>query len=147
MGLSPVAPEALDVINRNYLLSQCQLSGIKLMGKEKTLEVSHLMRREIQTPVVSALIEGFAKEFGTDKTKALAREIICKDAFISGKTLAQKYSGNSLNDLWKIVKEIWAKDGTMEIENLILSKKCLKFDVTHCSYEEMYESLGCKKTW
>ena len=115
------------------------------MGKEETLEVSHLMRREIQTPIVSALIEGFAEEFGTDKTKALAREIICKDAALSGKTLAKKYSGNSLNELWKIVKEIWAKDGTMEIENLTLSEKCLKFDVTRCRYAEMYERLGSKK--
>ena len=115
------------------------------MRKEETFELSHLIRREIQTPIVSALIEGFAKEIGTDKTKALAKEIICKDAFLSGKTLAQKYSGNSLQDLWKIVKDIWAKDGTMEIENLTLSEKCLKFDVTRCCYAEMYESMGCKK--
>jgi len=115
------------------------------MGKEETLEISHLMRREIQTPIVSALIEGFTKEFGANKTKALAKKIICKDAFLSGKTLAQKYSGNSLHDLWKIVKEIWAKDSTMEIENLTLSEKCLKFDVTRCDYAEMYERLGCKK--
>ena len=113
--------------------------------KEKTPEVTHLMCREIQAPIVSALIEGFAKEFGTDKTYALAKEIICKDAFLSGETLAGKYSGNSLNDLLKVVKEVWAKDGTLEIKNLNLSENSLKFDVTRCGYAEMYERLGIKK--
>jgi hypothetical protein len=33
----------------------------------------------------------------------------------------------------------------MEIENLALSKDCLKFDVMRCKYAEMYERLGIKK--
>ncbi len=114
-------------------------------NKEKTVSVTHLMCREIQAPIVSALINGFAEEFGTEKTQALAKEIICKDAVLSGKTLSEKYSGNSLNDLLKIVEEVWAKDGTMEIKNLSLRENSLKFDVTRCGYAEMYEQLGIKE--
>ena len=113
--------------------------------KEKIYEATHLMCREIQAPIVSALIERFSEEFGVEKTQALAKKIICKDAVLSGKTLAEKYSGNSLNELLKIVEEVWAKDGTLEITNLALEKDCLKFDVTRCRYAEMYDRLGIKK--
>ena len=57
--------------------------------KEKIATVTHLMCREIQAPIASALIKGFAKEFGTEKTHALAKKIICQDAVLSGKTLAK----------------------------------------------------------
>ncbi len=116
------------------------------MGKkEKNDSVTHLMCREIQAPIVSALINGFAEEFGTEKTQALVKEIISKDAVVSGQRLAEKYSGNSLKDLLKIVEEVWAKDDTLTIENLSLTEKSLKFDVTRCGYAEMYERLGVKE--
>ena len=115
-----------------------------MKNKEKTGSVTHLMCREIQAPIASALIKGFAKEFGTEKTHALAKKIICQDAVLSGKTLAEKYSGNSLNELLKVVQEVWSKDGTMEIENINIDQASLQFDVTRCGYAEMYERLGIK---
>lgn len=114
-------------------------------NREKRVPISHLKCREIQAPLVSALINGFSKEFGKEKTLALTKEIICKDAILSGKTLAEKYSGNSLGDLLKIVKEVWAEDGTMEIRNIRLNGNSLKFDVTRCGYAEMYERLGIRE--
>ncbi len=112
---------------------------------EKTASVSHLMCREIQAPIVSALIKGFTEKFGSQKTHSTAKEIIYKDAVLSGKTLSEKYSGNSLTELLKIVEEVWALDGTMEIKNICLSQNSLKFDVIRCAYAEMYEKLGIKE--
>ncbi len=114
-------------------------------NKNKTASVSHLMCREIQAPIVSALIKGFSEEFGPERTHSIAKKIINKDAAISGKTLSEKYSGNTLNELLKIVEEIWAEDGTMEISNICLSHNSLKFDVTRCGYAELYEKLGIKE--
>ena len=114
-------------------------------NKEKPGSVTHLMCREIQAPIISELIKGFAKEFGTEETYALAHKIICKDAAFSGKTLAEKYSGNSLNELLKVVQEVWAKDGTMDIKHLSLGQTSLQFDVTRCGYAEMYERLGIRE--
>ena len=112
---------------------------------ERKAAITHLMCREIQAPIVSALIKGFAKEFGPEKTYSVAEKIICKDAVSAGKKLSEKYSGNSLNELLKIVEEVWAKDDTMEIKNLRLGPTCLQFDVTRCGYAEMYERLGIKE--
>ncbi len=110
--------------------------------KEKTAQISHLLRREIQAPLISALIKGFEEEFGSERTQAVAKEIICKDAALSGKMLSGVYSGNSLKELLKIVEEVWAEDGTMEIKNVKLSQDSLSFDVTRCGYAELYEQLG-----
>jgi hypothetical protein len=118
----------------------------KQMDKKlSSAEISHLLCREIQAPLVSALINGFARKIGENKALSIAKEIICEDAVISGKSLAEKYSGNSLEDLLKIVNEIWAKDGTMEINNIALNENTLNFDVTSCGYAKMYERLGLKE--
>ena len=113
--------------------------------KESITEISHLLCREIQAPIVSALIKGFAREIGYNEALVIAKEVIREDAVLSGKSLAEKYSGNSLEDLLKIVEEVWAKDETMEIENIKINENELQFDVTYCGYAEMYERLGIKE--
>ena len=113
--------------------------------KDKAIAVSHVLCREIQAPIVSALIKGFAKEFGEEEALVIAKEIICKDAVSSGKALGEKYKSNSVKELLRIVEEIWAKDGTMEIKNISLDENSLRFDVTYCGYAEMYERLGIKE--
>lgn len=105
-------------------------------------DVSHLLCREIQAPLVAALIKGFAREIGKERAYGIAAKVIAQDAVESGSTLAQKFSGNSLHELRRVVEEVWAKDDTMEIENINMEGDSLNFDVTHCGYAEMYKRLG-----
>ena len=114
--------------------------------KKKASEgrITHLKRREIQAPIVSSLIQGFAEEIGFEKTIEVAKKIISKDAIESGRKLAQEYSGNSMSKLSKIVNEVWAKDGAMKIQIIRESDKELFFDVTHCGYAQMYEEMDIK---
>jgi hypothetical protein len=113
--------------------------------KEHRAEISHLLCREIQAPLVSALIQGFAREIGEDKALAIAQDVIREDAILSGKSLAEKYSGNSLEVLLKIVEEVWAKDETMDIQHITITDQTLQFDVTSCGYAKMYERLGIQE--
>jgi predicted hydrocarbon binding protein len=116
------------------------------MSQEKSKqEISHLLVRELQAPLVSELIKGFAKNIGKDKALEIAKRVIEEDAVLSGKNLAVEFSGNSLEELLKIVQEFWAKDGTMEIENISLDEKTLSFDVTRCGYAEMYQRMGIQE--
>ncbi|MFW9919528.1 MAG: L-2-amino-thiazoline-4-carboxylic acid hydrolase [Candidatus Thorarchaeota archaeon] len=111
-------------------------------GEKKKQGISHLEVRKVQAPLVSALIKGFADEIGEEKTFEIAQRVINEDAILSGKTLAAQLSGNSLAYMLKIVQEVWAKDGVMEIENISLDETTLSFDVTRCRYAEMYKSLN-----
>lgn len=109
------------------------------------MNISHLQRREVQAPIVSSLISAFADKIGYDRAVDIAKEVIREDAILSGKTLAEEYCGNSIAELSKIAKEVWAKDGALEIKMIKETEKELFFDVSYCGYVEIYEKLGVKK--
>ena len=106
------------------------------------MEITHQKCREIQAPMVSSLIYGFAREIGFEKAIEIAKNVIRQDAVASGKKSAQEYPGNTLAELSKIVKEVWAKDSALTLEMLKENETTLFFDVTHCEYAQMYVRMG-----
>ena len=108
------------------------------------MKITHQMLREIQAPMVSSLIYGFAGEIGYEKAIKIARKVISEDAIESGKKMAQVYEGNTLTELSKIVKEVWADDGAIEIKMIKETDRELFFDVTYCGYAQIYEKMGIK---
>ncbi|MBT8397277.1 MAG: L-2-amino-thiazoline-4-carboxylic acid hydrolase [Gemmatimonadetes bacterium] len=114
-------------------------------SKKSAPSLSHLSCREAQAPLVSALIKGFSRARGEEEALTIARDVIWEDAIRSGRSLAEVYSGTSLEALLQVVQEVWAVDGTMEITNVELTRETLCFDVTACEYAEMYERLGLRK--
>ena len=115
-----------------------------MKGKQTQMKITHQKLREIQAPMVSSLICGFAGEIGYERAIKIARKVISEDAITSGKKMAQEYEGNTLTELSKIVKEIWANDGAIEIKMIKETDRELFFDVTHCGYAQMYERMGIK---
>ena len=108
------------------------------------MKITHQKCREIQAPIVSSLIYGFAREIGYEKALEIAKNVISKDAAASGKKSAQEYFGNTIAELSKIVKDVWAKDNALIIEVLKENETTLFFDVTHCEYAQMYDKMGIK---
>jgi fumarate reductase iron-sulfur subunit len=108
------------------------------------MEITQKKLREIQAPMVSALIFGFAEEIGYEKAMKIAGNVISKDAMVAGKKMAQEYEGNTLVELAEIVKEVWANDGAIEIKMIKEAEDELSFDVTYCGYAQMYEKMGIK---
>ncbi len=108
------------------------------------MKITHQMLREIQAPMVSSLIYGFAGEIGYEKAMKIARKVISEDAIESGKKMAQVYEGNTLTELSKIVKEVWADDDAIEIKMIKETDRELFFDVTYCGYAQIYEKMGIK---
>ena len=116
-----------------------------LKKKESEMKITHLKSREMQVPIVSSLVQGFAQEIGYEKAIEITKKVISEDAIQSGKKLAQEFSGNTIAELSKIVKEVWAKDDAMKIEIIRENDNELFFDVTYCGYAEMYEKMGIKE--
>jgi hypothetical protein len=114
---------------------------MRMTQSERPEAPTHLQCREIQAPLVAALIEGFAAEFGRGRAQAVTAAIIDRDAARSGRDLAARF-GDSLADLHRIVEEVWATDDAMELANVELDDRGLRFDVVRCGYAEMYERLG-----
>ena len=113
--------------------------------KESDIKITHLMRREIQAPIVSALIKAFADKIGYDNAMEIVKQVVREDAILSGRTLADKCGGNTLRELSKIVNEVWANDEAMKIKIIKEDKDELCFNVISCKYADLYEKLGIKE--
>jgi hypothetical protein len=113
--------------------------------KERNIKITHLMRREIQAPIVSSLVKAFADKIGYDNAMEIVRQVVREDAILSGRTLADKYKGNTLRELSKIVNEVWANDKAMKIKIIKEDEDELYFKVISCKYADMYEKLGIKE--
>jgi predicted hydrocarbon binding protein len=108
------------------------------------MNITHQKLREIQAPIVTLLINGFVKEIGYKKAIKIAENVISEDAMAAGEKMAKKYNGNTLTELAKIVKDVWAKNGALKIEMIKETESELFFDVTYCEYAQMYEKMGIK---
>ena len=101
-------------------------------------KISILQRREIQSPLLACVLDGFIEELGYEKALQIASAAIQKDAALAGKMMAEKYGGNSTKELIRMVKEVWADSGALELTVLEETGQTLSFDVTHCQYAELY---------
>ena len=110
-----------------------------------TSEISHVKRREIQAPIAARLIRGFAKVMGQDEAVKIATAAVQADAAIAGGLMAEEYGGNSMKELGRIVREVWAEDDAMTIHILEETDQELVFNVTRCRYAELYEENGMKE--
>jgi hypothetical protein len=109
------------------------------------LKISTLDRREIQSPLLACLLDGFISELGYEKAIEIACAAIQQDATQAGKMMAEKFGGNSFTELIQVVREVWAEEGALEFTVLEETGEKLSFDVTRCRYAELYDRLGVKK--
>ncbi len=109
------------------------------------LEITHLKRREIQAPIAACLIRGFARVMGRDTAVEAATTAIQADAMMAGRVMAEKYGGNTMKELSRVVREIWLEDDAMTIHVLEETERRFSFDVIRCRYAEIYEKAEMKE--
>lgn len=106
----------------------------------KISDVPILLRREIEALAVVPLLKAFEKEFGKERTLAIARKVIAKHAKQSGRELAERYGGNTPE---KLVEALGAFH--MEGEFREVSQNSVSFYVNKCPYVDMYRKLGLQE--
>jgi len=111
---------------------------------QPALEISTLKRREIQSPLIASLLRAFISEIGYDKAMVVASAAIQNDAIEVGKRLAEN-GGNTMQDLLRVIRDIWAAENALEFTVLEVTDQRLSYDVTRCRYAELYERLGIKE--
>ena len=75
----------------------------------------------------------------------VATAAIKADATKAGLLMAEQYGGNTMTELARVVREVWADDEALTIHILEETEDKLSFDVTCCRYAELYEELGLKE--
>jgi fumarate reductase iron-sulfur subunit len=75
----------------------------------------------------------------------IAASAIQADGMKTGKLMAERYGGNSMTELLRMVREVWAEEDALEFDILEETEQMLSFNVTRCRYAELYERLGVKE--
>ncbi len=115
------------------------------MESKKDMKISHIKRREIQAPIVSAIVNGFIKELGKERTLEILSKIIEEDAIDSGRNLAIEFKGNGISELSQLIRDIWCNEGAMLIDVLKETENEFHFNVTKCRYAEVYKKLNVQE--
>ncbi len=113
--------------------------------KDTEKKISHLQRREIQAPVAAILIRGLGGEIGREKAMEVAASAIRADAIIDGRQTAERSGSNTMEELARVVREVWAEDDAISIKMLEETDRRLSFDVVRCRYAELYDRLGMRE--
>lgn len=107
-------------------------------------DIPILLRREIEARIAGPLIDAFIKEFGREKTIAIASDVILKLAEDSGRQLADRCGGNSLGHLSKGTGQ-WSAGGALKREVIEQTDDNYDYNIVTCKYAEMYKELGMEE--
>jgi hypothetical protein len=104
-------------------------------------EIGVLKRREIEARILAPLLEAFGAEFGADRVREIARDVIVRIAHEQGMSLAEAQDSNAL-DAFAAATEAWRIGNSIEIDVLEENAERYSFNVMRCRYAELYRSLG-----
>lgn len=104
-----------------------------------------IVQREIEANLAVALIQRYADVLGQPEAVALARESIQDLAENAGRKLAHQFGANGLEDLARVVREVWAREDALGVTFHTVSRDRLDFDVHRCRYAELYDRLGIRE--
>jgi hypothetical protein len=133
------------------ILSRAFADGVKFLQElsmkinSPAFEPGNLERREIQAQFFAYLIRGYINALGRDRAMQLASNAIREDAMQIGRNMVWKYNGNTLAELLKVIREVWAEGAALEFEIQEQTGQILSFKVTRCQYAELYDRLGMKE--
>jgi len=88
-----------------------------------------IAQREIEANIAVALINRYAATMGRPQAIAIARETIQSLAESAGRQMAAAMGSHSLADLAQVVREVWAREGALDIVFIDAHRDRLAFDV------------------
>ena len=103
-----------------------------------------IAQREIEANIAVALINRYAATMGRPQAIAIARETIQSLAESAGRQMAAAMGSHSLADLAQVVREVWAREGALDIVFIDAHRDRLAFDVHRCRYAELYDRIGMR---
>ena len=104
-------------------------------------DVGVLKRREIEARILAPIIDRLGDEFGQERVRDLAAEVIIDVAKSQGAAMAEMLGGNDLS-FFADSLEAWTRGGALELEVVEQTDTKFAFNVTRCKYAEMYRDLG-----
>jgi hypothetical protein len=107
-------------------------------------EIGVLKRREIEARLLAPIVDALGERFGRNEVLEVVRSVITEIARRQGRELAASLGRNDLESYAESV-EPWSRDGALQLRILDQNESVLDFDVTRCSYAELYRTLGIEE--
>ncbi|MGA7803520.1 L-2-amino-thiazoline-4-carboxylic acid hydrolase [Bradyrhizobium sp.] len=111
------------------------------MDHSDEVAISHLQRRKIEGRVLIPFFGALRDKFGEKVAREVIDQTVQKLAVEDGARWATAY-GPTTASLRKVVQELWAGGGGMDVDIVAESEDHLDFNVTRCRYAEFYQELG-----
>ena len=121
--------------------SETSQDGESPLPPDTLNDIGVLKRREIEARILAPMLQALGAEFGHQRVREIARDVIIRVAREQGAALAAQVGDDSL-PAFAGTKENWRKGGALEIEILAETGEQYDYDVTRCRYAEMYKALG-----
>ena len=121
--------------------SETSRGGESPLPPDTLNDIGVLKRREIEARILAPMLQALGKEFGDQRVREIARDVIVRIAREQGAALAGQVGDDSL-PAFAGTKENWRKGGALELDILAETGERYDYDVTRCRYAEMYQALG-----
>ena len=109
-------------------------------------ETPTLTKRRLQAQVIGPIYEEMVRQLGEAKAAEILDTAIRKAAIAEGQYFAQQApeGRTSMRDFIALY-DLWTADGALAIDVLEASDTKFDFNVTRCSYAEMYKEMDLGK--
>jgi hypothetical protein len=111
------------------------------MTDHSEVAISHLQRRKIEGRVLIPFLHAVTEKFGEaamhEVLDATVRDLATKDGAVWAKAF-----GRTTASMRKVVEDVWAGGGGMDVHVMGETDDRLDFNVTRCGYAEFYRQLG-----
>ena len=110
--------------------------------RENFKEIPLLQQREIEAKVIAPLLRAFCREFGEERTLAVAAETLRELSRESGRETRKKF-GSGLASLKENCIAKWNEGGALTSIMKEDNEDCCSFDVKECAFATLYKEIGC----
>ncbi|MDR1873347.1 MAG: L-2-amino-thiazoline-4-carboxylic acid hydrolase [Deltaproteobacteria bacterium] len=103
--------------------------------------LSILTRRQVEGEILKPVYAILKERFGETTAKEIIGQAIIKVAKETGRQMAAKVGGGTLANFIKI-QELWRANDALKVDVLAETPERFDYNVTHCAYATLYQSLG-----
>lgn len=104
-------------------------------------QIALLDRRRIEAEMLAQVYETLIVDFDESAALAFIEKTLRRAAFAAGQAFAAKAPDGPCLKHFATVLDLWRGTGALDIQDVRLEDTTLRFDVTRCSYAQLYRDM------
>jgi predicted ArsR family transcriptional regulator len=105
-------------------------------------ELGSLDSRRREAEILKPVYDTLKGELGEARAKDLLGRAVESAALDAGRQMAAREKGKPGTRTFAAIQPLWQKGGALKSRTTHLDDDSFDYEVTHCAYRDMYESMG-----